>query len=330
MKKLITCSLLFLCISCSESPTSDTTGESSSSGNENVSSEISSQEILSSESETSTSSSEILSSLTTSSSVFENVSSQDEVTSSSEDNLSSENEMLSSSVDYSSSDGQSVNSSEGNSSDEISDSVGLFMDMRDSAEYGWTKIGDQIWMSENLNYRPSSGSYCYDATYSGSSVNCNYYGRLYTWDALMAGELSSDSAGPGPKGICPEGWHVPSDGEWEMLAEFIAGQNALTDRNQDDWPGVGGFLKANSNLWSSGSFSDEYGFGALPGGYRNSDKGGFYNESYNGYYWTATEPDNESAYRRSFAFNDDYLWRTAAAKGNAFSLRCVSSVKSGW
>ena len=79
-------------------------------------------------------------------------------------------------------------------------SSGTLVDNRDGKTYKTVKIGTQIWMAENLNY-DTANSYCY----GDDASNCNKYGRLYTWAAA--------------KTACPEGWHLPSDDEWNTLID---------------------------------------------------------------------------------------------------------------
>ncbi|MCD4666000.1 MAG: hypothetical protein K8R68_12075, partial [Bacteroidales bacterium] len=78
--------------------------------------------------------------------------------------------------------------------------------------YNTVLIGSQCWMKENLNYE-TGNSWCYN----NDTSNCNTYGRLYDWIAIMNGEASSNSVPSGVQGICPNGWHLPSDEEWKIL-----------------------------------------------------------------------------------------------------------------
>ncbi|MGM9985270.1 MAG: fibrobacter succinogenes major paralogous domain-containing protein, partial [Fibrobacter intestinalis] len=79
-------------------------------------------------------------------------------------------------------------------------------DPRDGKTYRTVEIGKQVWMAENLNYE-MDGSYCYD----NEATNCQKYGRLYTWAAAMQ--------------ACPEGWHLPSEAEWETLITAVGGED---------------------------------------------------------------------------------------------------------
>ncbi len=111
--------------------------------------------------------------------------------------------------------------------------LGTLVDERDGQTYRTTKIGDQVWMAENLNF-PVEGSYCYGNTL----VNCETYGRLYTWESAQD--------------VCPSGWHLPSKEEFETLLENV-GENS-------------GERKENLAARSWGFGTDPYGFSALPAG----------------------------------------------------------------
>ncbi len=123
-----------------------------------------------------------------------------------------------------------------------------FTDPRDGQKYKTTCIGDQVWMAENLNY--SAGGtigLCYD----NNSANCGVYGRLYSIAELTGKQASSP--GIKVKGICPQGWHVPSQDEVQELLDFVGGSGV-----------AGSKLKADT-LWAA-AFDDEYNFSLLPGG----------------------------------------------------------------
>ena len=82
-----------------------------------------------------------------------------------------------------------------------------FVDGRDGQVYKTIEIGKYVWMAQNLNYY-SRSSWCY----ANEDDNCKKFGRIYTWNAIMNG-VGMEKA----KGICPDGWHIPSDGEWQAL-----------------------------------------------------------------------------------------------------------------
>jgi len=180
---------------------------------------------------------------------------------------------------------------------------------------GTVKIGEQVWMKENLNCNVS-GSKCYNDNES----NCATYGRLYNWVTAMnlpSNCNSSSCSGqvqPKHQGICPSGWHIPSDAEWTTLTDFVSGSST-----------AGTKLKS-SDLWNSYSGipkgTDDYGFAALPGGYGYS--GGLFNGVGNlGYWWSATEDDADYAYYRSMNYYNEDVSRGNYDESSLFSVRCL-------
>jgi uncharacterized protein (TIGR02145 family) len=171
---------------------------------------------------------------------------------------------------------------------------GAFTDARDSKVYNWTKIGDQVWMAENLNYTPTSGnSWCYDNIES----NCNTYGRLYDWNTALT--------------VCPTGWHLPTSAEWGTLETTVDGASTAGTKlkSETGWTG-GGVVGTN-----------DYGFSALPGGHYLG--GSFYNVGYLGRWWTATENDATDAYGRNVDYNTAYVNSYPNSKTNGYSVRCL-------
>jgi uncharacterized protein (TIGR02145 family) len=179
-------------------------------------------------------------------------------------------------------------------------------DARDEKLYRYAEIGTQTWMAENLNYN-ASGSRCSD----NNTANCTQYGRLYNWATAMAGAASSAAIPSGVKGVCPEGWHLPSDGEWDLLMTSVGGSNT-----------AGAKLKATSGWNSNGNGTDEYGFSALPGGNGDSN-GNFGGVGGYGGWRSATEGDSSFAYLRRMHYDVSYVTRDSYSKSNLFSVRCV-------
>jgi len=98
---------------------------------------------------------------------------------------------------------------------------GSFTDVRDGNVYATVKIGNQTWMAENLNHNTAdgAGSWCY-----GNRLdNCDKYGRLYDWNTAMAGKAGTEENPSGVRGVCPEGWHLPSNAEWAELLDVVRG-----------------------------------------------------------------------------------------------------------
>jgi len=160
-----------------------------------------------------------------------------------------------------------------------------FTDSRDGKSYKMVTIGSQTWMAENLNYN-FPGSRCYGDETGGDSLgNCKKYGRLYNWNTAMNNSASSNIIPSGVRGICPAGWHLPSNKEWEVLIIYVGDvlyyDGTFTAVTADKK------LKATSGWNSNGNGTDDYGFSALPGGHRHSYNG-FEDVGSMGYWWSAT------------------------------------------
>jgi Cobalamin biosynthesis protein CobN and related Mg-chelatases len=188
---------------------------------------------------------------------------------------------------------------------------GGFEDSRDGKIYAAVLIGSQVWMAKNLNY--AVGGKCGDgkSLSDANTATCSTYGRLYDWNTAMANSASSAANPSGIQGVCPDGWHLPSDAEWKALTNSI-GTNAGTK------------LKAASG-WSSGNGTDDYGFSALPGGaYYNST---FMDVRNQGYWWSATEyTTNTNAYGRNMSYNSTIASNSIGNKTNTlYSVRCVQN-----
>ncbi len=226
-------------------------------------------------------------------------------------------------------------SSESSSSDVNSSSSSggasgrTFTDSRDNRVYRYVEIGTQTWMAENLNYAvTSSNSWCYGEggsvdesgeyiTLSDEEIqaNCKKYGRLYNWEAVMAGAASSSAIPSGVQGICPDGWHLPSNAEWIMMVDFIGGES------------VAGTKLKSATGWIDKGYgliigTDDYGFNALPGGYRFF-AGYFLNVGGIGYWWSATENDSYNTYRWRMGSHYAYVSEGYPDKSNGYSVRCI-------
>jgi uncharacterized protein (TIGR02145 family) len=171
---------------------------------------------------------------------------------------------------------------------------GELIDTRDNnKKYKTVKIGDHTWMAENLNYQTSSGSWCYDNT----SSNCTTYGRLYDWSTART--------------ACPVGWRLPTREDWSALVAAAGDDNAGTK------------LKAKSPDWNG---TNDYGFSALPGGYRyNSGSGSLIDVGSWGYWWTATESIASHAYYRVMSADYAIVSEGDYGKDMGLSIRCVQN-----
>ena len=168
--------------------------------------------------------------------------------------------------------------------------AGTFTDYRDGKTYKTVVIGGKRWMAENLNYKTSSGSWCYE----NHNTSCNKYGRLYDWNTA--------------KTVCPSGWYLPSRQEWNDLVTAAGG---------------GKKLKTRSGWNNNGNGTDDFGFSALPGGFRNSD-GNFGDAGNNGYWWTDTERGSNYAYGRFMCYDGGTVYEDSNVKDDGYSVRCVA------
>ncbi len=168
----------------------------------------------------------------------------------------------------------------------------IFEDPRDGQTYKTVKIGDQIWMAENLNYE-TPNSWCY----GDDPTKCATFGRLYTWSAAMK--------------ACPRGWHLPSKQEWIGLAMQIGGQ----EKNQASFVLI-------PNTADSQYFINGY------SGRRNS-QGMFEALGNTAEFWTSTELENAgdavSAYMTDPNTSIYESLRFASFKNNGLSCRCVKN-----
>lgn len=211
--------------------------------------------------------------------------------------------------------------------------------------YNTVPIGSQLWMAENMKVTHYSDgtvisrveessawnslditdkAYCF---YENSLANKNIYGALYTWAAAMNGTNSSSSNPSGVQGVCPSGWHLPSDDEWKQLEMDLGMSQIEADRTGIRGPGVGGKLKEAGRVhWTEQNIgaSNESGFTALPGGFRFIH-GYFANLESGGHWWSSTEhPDySESAWTRELDENHSSVGRGGNTMNLGFSVRCL-------
>jgi uncharacterized protein (TIGR02145 family) len=173
-------------------------------------------------------------------------------------------------------------------------------------------------MKQNLNYRtPDGNSRCYPISGSTNESDadegrCGAYGRLYNWETAIAlpgcnTTTCASQITAKHQGVCPAGWHLPSDAEWTALTTFV-GTNPGTK------------LKARSYLWTLDTGTNEFGFSALPGGLGGSS---FYNGGISGNWWSSTENNASSAYIRTMNYDNANVDRNNYGKSNLFSVRCV-------
>ena len=193
-------------------------------------------------------------------------------------------------------------------------------------------ICNQIWTTNNLDvttYRNgdaipqvtdatawinlTTGAWCY---YNNDPANGTIYGKLYNWYAVND-----------PRGLAPQGWHVPSDAEWNKLVKCIdpSADTACQQGCTQSVTAGGAMKETGSSHWQSPNFgaTNSSGFAGLPGGYRyyGGPFSPFYAIGNNGYWWSST--DDSAAWIRNLYYSGSNVNRNLEAKTNGFSVRCL-------
>ena len=186
---------------------------------------------------------------------------------------------------------------------------GTFTDPRDGNVYKWVRIGNQVWMAENLRFKPDSGSWCWDH----KKEECLSKGRFYDWKTAMQ--------------VSPTGWHLPSDREWKELEIALGLTSEQADQEgeridadsllagkiklQDVWP--------DEYEGNPVTVTNETGFSAvITGFYANGE---FTHDGYASW-WSSTD-DGLKAWIRHIGFFSNFITRVLNKKEFAFSVRCV-------
>ena len=179
---------------------------------------------------------------------------------------------------------------------QTNETSGTFTDSRDGQTYKWVKIGNQVWMAENLNYDTGNGCWVFNNIIEHAAT----YGRLYDWETA--------------KTACPAGWHLPTDAEWFDLFDYLGGDSI-----------AGGILKEKGiTHWAypNSAAKDSVGFTALPGGLLSSYGYFCYLKVLAGF-WSSTECGFSEAYSRYLSYDDDGVGRDGYGKSYGFSVRCL-------
>jgi uncharacterized protein (TIGR02145 family) len=196
--------------------------------------------------------------------------------------------------------------------------------------YSTIQVLSQCWLKENLNVgemipgtmeQSNNGTiekYCYN----NEPDSCSKYGGLYQWDEMMQYTTQQ-----GIQGICPPGWHLPTDEDWKVLEGAVDSQYGIGDPEWDisyDYRGfdAGTNLKTTSGWYENGNGTDLFGFSGLPGGFRFSS-GYFYDVGYLGYWWASSEGGGYFAWYRYLYFLSPEVYRSSSYKEYGFSVRCL-------
>ena len=169
----------------------------------------------------------------------------------------------------------------------------LLVDERDGQEYDIIKIYESIWMTENLNFQSDNGSWCH----SDNSNNCENFGKLYNWTAAMK--------------ACPQGWHLPSDGDWKLL------EMSMLMLDSDNWGARG---NNQGNMIRAGGTS---GMNVLMAGTRNVE-GKYSILGTDAGFWTSTGSATSAFYRYIF-YQQPVIYRNTVPGEYGLSVRCVKN-----
>ena len=207
-----------------------------------------------------------------------------------------------------------------------------FTDSRDNQVYTTVQIGSQCWFKENLNIgirinaaleqtnNSMTEKYCYNDLES----NCSTYGGLYQWNEMMQYINTA-----GAQGICPSGWHIPTDGEWCTVTQFLDPTVNCIDYGSTGTNAGGkmkstGTIQAGTGKWytpNTGA-TNESGFTAFPAGHRNST-GTLINIGSYGYWWSSTEYNSNEALYHYLSYSSNSVFRIYSSRSNGLSARCL-------
>ena len=209
----------------------------------------------------------------------------------------------------------------------------------DGNVYKTVKLGNQVWMAENLRTTryadgrkiPLGTTTSDDVAYryypNNNSANVSTYGYLYNWAAVMKGASSSSANPSGVQGICPDGWHVPSDAEWTELTNYVKSQSqyvcgsstsniAKALASEEGWNSSPNYCAVGNNP----DANNATGFSARPAGYYY---GNYFNFGYYAFFWSATRDNSYFAYCRNLSYDGAYVGRNNDVKSFGYSVRCV-------
>ena len=214
----------------------------------------------------------------------------------------------------------------------------------DGNVYNTVQIGEQCWMRENLKTTkyangttiPLGTETSYDVAYryypDGNSANVSDYGYLYNWAAVMNGSASSEANPSGVQGICPYGWHVPSDDEWIELTNYVSSQSQYVCGNNTAYIAKAlasetGWISSTDNceVGNNPDANNATGFSARPAGSYNGDYLNYFNFGNEANFWSATQNSSDYAYAyyRYLVYFDASMYRNINTKYYGYSVRCV-------
>ncbi|MCF8226825.1 MAG: fibrobacter succinogenes major paralogous domain-containing protein [Bacteroidales bacterium] len=216
----------------------------------------------------------------------------------------------------------------------------------DGNTYATIRLGDQVWMSENLRvtHYPDSKpiirvlkrrdwkklsvagrAYCYHN--NDEVAFSETYGALYSWAAAVNYDPLNKYDGRRVQGICPDGWHIPGDAEWKQLEIYLGMSKAAADNVKERGTIEGSKLAGDRSLWVQDKLTEKSefgasGFNALPGSFRY-DYSHFYMIGNSTYWWTSTEFNPNFAWYRGISYVGSTIYRYTIDKRHGFSVRCI-------
>jgi len=210
----------------------------------------------------------------------------------------------------------------------------------DGNMYNTVLIGTQCWMKDNLrtSHYSDGTAIAQGVTVSttipyryrpdNNSMNVSTHGYLYNWKAVMRNSLSSNSVPSGVQGICPMGWHVPSDAEWIQLTDYLSSHSEYYCEN--DSVNIAKSLAFTSgwltNIYSCSvgenqATNNASGFSARPSGYYTGPYSGFGSTAF---FWSSTDyPEEGEAWYLSLFYGLPTVGHDGNNKATAFSVRCL-------
>ena len=178
-----------------------------------------------------------------------------------------------------------------------------FTDQRDGHVYRIVTINNQVWMAENLAYKPTSGKFWDYSDYKDKQWLGPEYGYLYDWETARK--------------VCPSGWHLPNDDEWTMLTKFVGRNAGKKLKSAKAWVLTPGYNESDGS-------TDSYEFSAVPGG-TGRDRG-YSSAAWGGFWWTSTEVETRfgmEAYCRFMRWGNDRVQKEKEFPKTGLSVRCL-------
>lgn len=194
--------------------------------------------------------------------------------------------------------------------------IGTFVDERDGQTYGYVELGSQTWMMQNLNIgtrinrmnNQSDNAIIEKYCYNDDENNCSIYGGLYQWNEMMQYDTTETA-----RGICPDGWHIPSDIEWRSLVDSLNGANVAGANMKET--GTVHWNKPNEGANNTSCLT------VLPGG--SCDQLTFYDLGFSASFWDSSHKDETDAWYHAIFYDNKVVLSSFFNKAVGMSVRCL-------